>query len=116
MKKIMLLLLCLAVLFVGVLFVAGDKVISTIKKSGTEEYYVQIHGEGETSDNRRVYTLKGYDKEGKEKELSFDSLEARQLREGAYLRLYVEGEDQVKTYEEVQKNDLPASIREKFQP
>lgn len=43
--------------------------VSSPSKIGTEEYYVQIQGEGEIKDNRRVYTLPTYNEDGEEKRL-----------------------------------------------
>ncbi|MFC4077865.1 YxeA family protein [Salinithrix halophila] len=115
MKKLMIALMSLAVLSVGVLYFAGDQVIPAIKKWGTETYYVQIQGEGKMDGKDRAYHLKGYNKEGKEKDLSFYSFGGRQLQEGAYLRLYVKGENDVKSYEEVKKKDIPKAVQKKLQ-
>lgn len=81
-------------------------------------YYVIIKGEGtsQKDDNGKVmesreYELPAYDKEGKEKVITFTGMQ--QLREGAFLKLTLKGES-VKTYEEVQKEDIPKAAAEKL--
>lgn len=81
-------------------------------------YYVIIEGEGtpQKDDNGEVmesreYKLPAYDKEGKEKIITFTGIQ--QLREGAFLKLTLKGES-VKTYEEVQKEDIPKEAIEKM--
>ncbi|MED1511570.1 YxeA family protein [Bacillus proteolyticus] len=99
--------------------------ISSPSKIGTEEYYVQIQGEGEIKDNKRVYTLPTYGEDGGEKKVTFASQKPsnEKMKENAFLRLYIKQEDkkktdipdtEVKSYEEVQKSDLPAKTKEKL--
>lgn len=106
-------------------FAAGCSV-STPNKIAADQYYVQIQGTGELKDNRRYYTLTAYDEAGVEKIVTFTSAKSinEQLQENAFLRLYVrQGEKEemeildteVKSYEEVQQEDLPEKIKEKFE-
>ena len=99
--------------------------VSSPSKIGTEEYYVQIQGEGEIKDNGRVYTLPTYNEDGDEKKVTFTSQKPNneKMKEKAFLRLYIKQDDkkktdipdtEVKSYEEVKKSDLPAKAKEKL--
>ncbi|ACK92043.1 YxeA family protein [Bacillus cereus] len=99
--------------------------VSSPSKIGTEEYYVQIQGEGEIKNNKRVYALPTYNKDGDEKKVTFASQKPNneKMKENAFLRLYIKQKDEkktdipdteVKSYEEVQKSDLPAKTKEKL--
>ncbi|OAB43285.1 YxeA family protein [Paenibacillus glacialis] len=99
--------------------------VSSPSKIGTDEYYVQIQGEGEIKDKSRYYTLPTYDENGVEKKVTFTSVKPNneKLKENAFLRLYIKQDDkkktdipdtEVKSYEEVQKDDLPAKTKEKL--
>ncbi|ARO21831.1 cytoplasmic protein (plasmid) [Bacillus tropicus] len=99
--------------------------VSSPNKIGTVEYYVQIQREGEIKGNERVYTLFTYDKEGTEKKVTSTSQKPNneKLKENAFLRLYIkqEGKEkadipdtEVKSYEEIQKDDLPAKTKEQL--
>ncbi|UHA73205.1 DUF1093 domain-containing protein [Paenibacillus sp. 481] len=87
-----------------------------------EKYYVQVKGEGELKDNKRYYTLTGFSKNGTERSITFTSFKENngKLKEGAFLALYVDQKDEkkkdvldieMKKYEEVQKDDLPSSVK-----
>ncbi|MFJ8513264.1 YxeA family protein [Lysinibacillus xylanilyticus] len=121
MKKILVLS---AILTLIASFVAGCNV-ATPNKIAADQYYVQIQGTGEMKDNRRFYTLPAYDEDGVEKKVTFSSVKSKneQLQENAFLRLYVRQgntekieilDTEVKSYEEVEKEDLPKKIKEKF--
>lgn len=97
---------------------------------GKDVYYVQIKSEGNTEKvegrNLRNYTLPAYDEDGVKKQITFRSTKKEndhKLNEDAFLRLYVDQDDnnkneissiEVKSYEEIQKADLPKKIKEKF--
>ncbi|MBJ8025558.1 YxeA family protein [Bacillus cereus] len=69
---------------------------------------------GETS-KRFNYNLTGFDKDGKEKELEFNT--QKNLRKEAFLRVYYsdkKDEKGVSGWEEVKKDELPAKVKEKL--
>ncbi|WP_214703259.1 MULTISPECIES: YxeA family protein [unclassified Exiguobacterium] len=87
---------------------------------GKDTLFVEIKGatdiEETTLENgevmkRYVYTQPAFSSEGKSKEVTFTA--TKELREGAYLRLYVKDGDTVTSYEEVSRADVPRSITEK---
>ncbi|WP_026825224.1 MULTISPECIES: YxeA family protein [Exiguobacterium] len=87
---------------------------------GKDTLFVEIKGatdiEETTLENgevmkRYVYTQPAFSSEGKSKEVTFTAM--KELREGAYLRLYVKDGDTVTSYEEVSRADVPQSITEK---
>lgn len=95
---------------------------SSIKRIGTEEYYVQINTNGkevihEGSEGEKFkrfeYELKGFNEDGEEKKLKFDS--EKNLRKEAFLRVHYSKEKGVKTWEEVKKEDIPKKAREKLE-
>lgn len=91
---------------------------------------MQIKGEGTIEKvegrNLRNYTLPAYDENGVKKQITFRSTKKEndhKLNEDALLRLFVNQDDnnkneissiEVKSYEEIQKADLPEKIKEKF--
>ena len=92
---------------------------------GTEQYYVQTTNSGEIKGNQRFYTLSTYNKDGIEKTVTFRSVEPenKPLKENAFIRLYVDQKDdnnteinhrEIKSYEEVQRDDLPSKVKEKL--
>lgn len=103
---------------------------ASLNRIGKDVYYVQIKGEGDTEKvedrNLRNYTLPAYDEDGVKKQITFRSTKKEndhKLNENAFLRLYVDQDDdnkkeissiEVKSYEEIQKSDLPTKVQEKF--
>src|SRR5699024_7333461 len=75
---------------------------------GSDEYYVQVQNNEEkyTEENytRYEYTLNGFDEDGKSKDMTFTA--NHELKKNAYLRIYYK-KDEVITYEEVKKDDMP---------
>ncbi|HDR4725172.1 YxeA family protein [Bacillus cereus group sp. Sample62] len=59
-----------------------------------------------------MYKITGFDKDGKEKELEFDA--QKNLRKDAFLRVYYSDEKGVSSWEEVEKDELPAKVKEKL--
>jgi uncharacterized protein (TIGR01655 family) len=57
---------------------------------------------------RYVYTQPAYTPEGELNEVTFTA--GKELREGAYLRLYVKDGDTVTSYDEVSREDVPRSV------
>ena len=103
---------------------------ASLNRIGKDVYYVQIKGEGDTEKvedrNLRNYTFPAYDEDGVKKQITFRSTKKendQKLKEDAFLRLYVDQDDnnkkeissiEVKSYEEIQKADLPEKVKDKF--
>ncbi|MED0989388.1 YxeA family protein [Bacillus nitratireducens] len=103
---------------------------ASLNRIGKDVYYVQIKGEGTIEKvegrNLRNYTLPAYDEAGIKKQITFRSTKKEndhKLNENAFLCLYVDQDDnnkneissiEVKSYEEIQKEDLPEKVKEKF--
>ncbi|KXY42630.1 YxeA family protein [Bacillus mycoides] len=103
---------------------------ASLNRIGKDVYYVQIKGEGVIEKiegrNLRNYTLPAYDEDGVRKQITFRSTKKEndhKLNENAFLSLYVDQDDkdkneissiEVKSYEEIQKADLPEKVKKKF--
>lgn len=93
-----------------------------INRMGKDEYYVQITRDGKEGVSKSMdgkvmgkeyeYTLSGFDKEGKEKELGF--MAQKNLRKEAFLRVYHSEKKGVTAWEEVQEDELPKKAKEKI--
>ncbi|EPC8408975.1 YxeA family protein [Bacillus thuringiensis] len=93
-----------------------------INRMGKDEYYVQITMDGKEGVSKSMdgkvmgkeyeYTLSGFDKEGKEKELQF--IAQKNLRKEAFLRVYHSDKKGVTAWEEVQEDELPKKAKEKL--
>lgn len=86
-------------------------------ENGESYYYTQIDNtkvESITSDDemKYKYTLICYNENGKEKELSFKT--SRELKDKAYLKLKVMAVSGVNNWSEIQYNELPTKIQEKY--
>lgn len=92
---------------------------------GSTYYYTQIdntkvqkvNSRGGVIDFNRMdysYTLKSYDESGKEKEIKFGT--ARELKEGAFIRLKVIPVRGVTDWNEVKYDELPESVRNNYKP
>lgn len=117
MKKLLIALLAL----VGIVFV-GLKAADYFVMGG-ESYYVQITTDGqqeESADNQGEtvmkynYSLPGYDKDGKEKEMEFSAFKDRPLKRDAYLKITWNESKGVTSYEEVTKDEIPQAAKEKL--
>lgn len=91
-----------------------------LNRIGAEQYYVQINQDGKKIEDKSdsgqkyvsyEYTLEGFDSNGKEKSLTFTA--SKELRQDAYLRVYVKGND-VSSYQEVQATELPEQAKQKL--
>jgi uncharacterized protein (TIGR01655 family) len=116
MKKIILVVFLVVVLG-GFIFMQNVN----LNRIGTDNYYVQIKGMGEKieskSDNGEKfvtyeYTLPAFNDDGVEKTFTFTS--NKQLREEAYLNLFVKDEEKVKSYKEVKIEDISDKAKEKL--
>lgn len=82
-----------------------------------ELYYTKIDNTkieqlSTTDDMKYQYTLKAYNKNGKEKEVKFKT--SRELREGAYLELDFMQMRGVVNWREVEENKLPEDVKTKI--
>jgi uncharacterized protein (TIGR01655 family) len=118
MKKLIIAILFLIVLGAG--FLSFMKNLN-INRIGADQYYVQIKGKGvekvdKTDNGEKItwyeYTLSAFNKDGEEKKLTFTA--SKQLREDAYLCLYVKDETKVTSYNEVKKDELPEKVKGKL--
>lgn len=91
-----------------------------LNRIGAEQYYVQINQDGKKIEDKSdsgqkyvsyEYTLEGFDSNGKEKSLTFTA--SKELRQDAYLRVYVKGND-VSSYQEVVATELPEQAKQKL--
>ena len=80
-------------------------------------YYTQIDNTkiekvSATDDMTYQYTLDCYNENGKKKEIQFKT--SRELREDAYLMLEVINATGVHAWKEVQYDELPSTVQEKY--
>jgi len=103
------------------LFVAGLVVLITVdfNRLNKEAYYVHITTDGEIEeyklDSGEImkmywYEIPAYDENGKEQTLKFSA--QKNLRHGAYMKLYVKKETEVTSYDEVKFHELPKKVQE----
>ncbi|MEI3612708.1 YxeA family protein [Pseudogracilibacillus sp. SO30301A] len=79
---------------------------------GKTVYYTMIVNDDikSNSQKRYEYTLDAYNEKGEKEPLTFTS--SKQLREGAYLELYVASFRGVTYWQEIQLNDLPDQVKD----
>ena len=79
-------------------------------------YYTQVDNTKvetlDSGDMRYEYTLDAYNENGKSKEVTFKT--SRELKDDAYLKLDIMITRGVKTWEEVQFDDLPDKEQKKY--
>ncbi|GGE83553.1 YxeA family protein [Priestia taiwanensis] len=108
----------LSIGLITIIFLNGCTATDKLQKRNSDEYYVHITIDGietrytENSSPRFSYELLGFDHEGNGKTLLFDS--ERNLRKGAYLRIYYSDLERVKTFEEVIFDEIPARARDRL--
>lgn len=116
MKKLFITCVTIAIILVSAL-VIFQKV--NFNRVGAEEYYTQIKGEGKLIEDKidsgekiisYEYKLPAFDKDGRQKTLTFTA--QKQLRENAYLILFVKDDKGVTSYQEVKKKELPKKASE----
>lgn len=116
MKKIIALMIS-----VVVLFVAAVVVLMTVdfNRVGKDNVYVQIDeptsNEEDKLDTGEVmttywYEQPAYTEDGEEIEVEFSA--QKELRQGAYLKLYMNKNNEVSSYDEVSEEELPAAVEE----
>ncbi|WP_010308748.1 YxeA family protein [Kurthia senegalensis] len=108
---------------IGLIFVvccAGIYALMTIdfNRMNTSEYYVKITQDGIVTESKSSdgkiykdynYSLEGINEDGKKKTLDFFA--QKNLRKGAYLKMYVK-EKGVSSYDEVKFDELPKKAQE----
>ena len=106
-----------------ILFIAGLIVLITVdfNRLNKDPYYVQITADGEAeehkADNGEIFTTYWYElptlnDKGEEKILKFSA--QKNLRQDAYLQLYVKKGSEVTSYDEVQFNELPVKVQKQI--
>lgn len=92
------------------------------KKYNGNHYYVQINRDGKISESKGmkgtkykdyVYSLIGYDKNGKSQALEL--IESRKLKQGAYLDVLYNKERGVISWVERDKNEIPKEALKKLE-
>ncbi|TCZ78424.1 YxeA family protein [Paenibacillus albiflavus] len=104
---------------IGILFIIGAVSVFALAKFdfnrfNAESYYLQITKDGEPHEYKLndgtvmtsySYTLDAINAKGKTIQLEFNA--QKNLRKGAYLKMYVKKGDQVSSYDEVKLEDIP---------
>ena len=98
----------MVVLCIGIAIFAG---------TGGTDYYTQIDNTKiekiSSADNMKYeYKLECYSKSGSKKQIKFKT--SRELREEAYLKLIVNALTGVNSWEEIDYNELPEKVKEKY--
>ncbi|VXB58702.1 conserved hypothetical protein [Exiguobacterium sp. 8H] len=110
----------IGIAIVSILIVVGVTQVDW-NRIGKDTLFVEIGGatdvEETTLENgdvmkRYIYTQSAFTEEGDQKEVTFTA--GKELREGAFLRLYVKDEDTVTSYDEVKREELPRPVIEKL--
>ncbi|MCC5891845.1 YxeA family protein [Exiguobacterium sp.] len=113
MKKMIGFALAFVLVTIGVINIDWNRL-------GKENVYVQVgdvtNVEETTLDSgevvrRYTYETKAYDADGEPQNVTFSA--AKELRQGAFLMLYVK-DDAVTSYDEVEVSDVPKAAREKL--
>lgn len=109
-KSIITVGIVLVIIVGGLLFLQNVN----INRLGADEYYTQINGDGNKIEDKSSegtiyvsyeYELAAYDKDGDQTTLTFTA--NKQLRENAYLLLFVKDGKGVTSYQEVNAEELP---------
>lgn len=117
MKKVIAIIIVITIIIAVFIFL--PKMASN--RFGADSYYVQIMGIGTKTESKSTvgevyvlyeYTLPAFDKKGNEKEFTFTA--DHELRKDAYLNLFVKEGKGVTSYQEVQKNEIPADAIKKL--
>lgn len=118
MKKLLISVVAIAVILIGGLAILQNV---NINRVGADQYYTQITDQGkilESKDSRGVkhdsyeYELPAFNKDGQEKTVTFTA--QKQLREHAYLTLFLKDDKGVTSYEEVTIDNIPTKASEKL--
>ncbi|EAD7213048.1 YxeA family protein [Listeria monocytogenes] len=112
MKKIVIIII--SVLLLGGI-IGGVYYFKNANKIGADTSYVKITKDptkGKEISFNYNYTLPSYDEDGKETEVTFSA--DKELRKGAYLKLYIKEDKGVTSFEEVPEKEVPAKAAEKL--
>ncbi|WP_454053102.1 YxeA family protein [Clostridium sp. Marseille-Q7071] len=106
-------IICLIILMIvsfSILFLNPDK-LTPENPAGKSIYYTVINNKSTflNDNNRYEYILDSYDNKGNVKSLTFTA--SKELRENAYLELYVAPFRGVTYWQEIQYNDLPSIVQ-----
>lgn len=119
MKKVIIVVSAIIVVVAGLLIFLQNV---NLNRLGADNYYVQIKGGGEKTESKLgngekfvtyEYTLPAFNEAGEEKVFTFTS--SKQLREEAYLNLFVKDDKGVTSYQEVQKDEIPDKAKAKLE-
>lgn len=119
MKQNIITCVWIAAVFLGLLLFVQNV---NFNRLGADVYYTQIQGQGKEMKDcigmgetwvRYEYELLAFDKKGERTTLGFTA--DKQLREKAYLRLYVKVGKGVTSYQEVTQEELPEKVKDKLQ-
>ncbi|MBM7542808.1 YxeA family protein [Amphibacillus cookii] len=111
------------IISVFILFISGVIILATVdfNRLGKDHLYVQVDEpmqiDETTLDSGQIvqtfwYESPAYDDEGETTNVEFSA--TRELREDAYLMLYVRNENEVTSYDEVDWGDIPSAAQEKL--
>ena len=104
------------IISIAILIIAGAITIYFLENHETV-YYSQIDNSklemlSATDNMKSQYTLDAYNENGRKKKQTFKA--SRELKQGAYIKLEVRTLG-VHAWEEVQYNELPQKVQEKYQ-
>lgn len=112
-------------LFIGMLLFIGIASVFILKvdfnRLGKTNVYIEVIEPTEVTEDvlsggevmkRYVYEQVAYDEKAEEVKIHFTA--HKELRQGAYLRMYLNKKDEVTSYEEIQLQDVPQKVQEKI--
>ncbi|WP_108307542.1 YxeA family protein [Metalysinibacillus jejuensis] len=110
--------------FLGIIVIGGLAILRFVdfNQLGAQTYYVQITDDGKvektTIDTGEVFETywyndyKIYNDKGESQVVNFSA--QKNLRQGAYLKVYYKDNKGITSYEEVQEADVPAKAKEQM--
>lgn len=109
---------------VSVLLVALVVILATVdfNRFGKKAVYVQV-GEPSYTDEQKIdsgqimttywYELPAYDEDGKVMDVEFSA--QKELKQDAYLKLYIKKGNEVTSYDEVSWEDIPGAVKAEWE-
>ncbi|WP_117149199.1 MULTISPECIES: YxeA family protein [Paraliobacillus] len=111
-KKVRNSVIAVVVIFVSFLVIFPKEEMARINPFlNVGNVYVQINEEPVVDEGRYYYDLTGYHEDGDKTELAFSA--GKDLKENAFLKIAAKGAF-VKGWEEVQAEELPEDVKNKF--
>lgn len=110
--------------FLGIIVIGSLAILRFVdfNQLGAQTYYVQITDDGKvektTIDTGEVFETywyndyKIFDEKGQSQVVNFSA--QKNLRQGAYLKVYYKDNKGITSYEEVQETDVPAKAKEQM--